>query len=102
MKVYALTVRKPFFEHDCDDCIWCGSYVSTASDDSAGVVDVYVHRASSGLDHTIVRRFSSDAPDYSSFLMSIVKMMADKSSPTTRLEWEHSLKLVHEKLSSLV
>ena len=50
----------PRYSHDCDCCRFVGF---------DGDADVYMHG------ETVIRRFSSDGPDYASFPMGIAKQV---------------------------
>lgn len=52
----------PVFNHDCDKCIWLGTY----QDSALGMTDLYVHPE--GHRPTVISRFSSEGPDYQSGL----------------------------------
>ena len=78
----------PYFKHDCDTCRFRGSLVEIDVDGSSQVVDVYTCDNDSG---TVVRRFSSDGPDYASFPRSVVDHIVSVE-PTS--SWVATLKLV--------
>ena len=47
----------PLYEHDCDDCVFLGSFQNA---------DLYYHEGR--IETTVIARYSSDGPDYSSGL----------------------------------
>ena len=53
---------KPLFEHDCEGCIFLGSYQCKRF----GPVDLYFCGKKSGNNNTVIARYSSEGPDYGS------------------------------------
>ena len=53
----------PVYEHDCDHCIYLGSDHPRGGERQVNAVDLYYHDTPSG--PTLIRRYSSDGPDYS-------------------------------------
>ena len=63
-KVQPVTVTVPQFEHDCDECIFLGRFISQDKDEDETQMDGYI--CPNGVP-TILMRKSSNEEDYSSF-----------------------------------
>ena len=57
----------PRFQHDCDDCKFLGTIVSKYQP-NAPYADLYACR-----DNSLIARYGSDGPDYSSMPMELVQ-----------------------------
>jgi hypothetical protein len=58
-------VGEPAYEHDCADCRFVGTDHPVAGEPAVNQVDMYVHV--SPQHYTLIRRYSSDPPNYGSW-----------------------------------
>ena len=63
------TTAHPKFVHDCEDCIFLGTWIGPVfadDDDRQMVWDLYYHRVPGSLRDTVIARYGSDGSQYQS------------------------------------
>lgn len=74
-----LRTPTPQHTHDCDDCVFFAQH---------GKTDLYACSCTSDGEDSLIARSGSDAPDYSSFPVSVARSIADQS-----MEWDLRVRL---------
>ena len=60
----------PHFQHDCDSCTFLGRHLSHKS---SMPLDLYACTRNNGIIDTVIARYSSNGPDYSSGLIFAIR-----------------------------
>lgn len=68
---------KPAHKHDCRACLFVGADTPQKGERRVNRVDMWIHPNRSGM-HTLIRRYSSDPPDYASMTFCAVEPLPAK------------------------
>lgn len=92
--------RIPYFQHDCDQCHFCGSMVVVKRDGKATVKDVWLD-AHSESGRTLIMRFSNEDQDYEAFPERVARMIVDSADVGPVDDWKLALELAESYYSNV-
>ena len=59
-------MEQPVHQHDCDICVFVGADTPQPGEPRVNQVDMYVHPSAHIYNRSLIRRYSSSGPDYTS------------------------------------